>query len=399
MSWRFFSPKRESENGIVLDIGSKSVGGGIFVKKNGTKPVFNFVTRGKFPFKKNLSGETLSTVMLKSLDTVLADIEQFASKNFKDTRSRQRFDSVTVLVSSPWHAAETKTLSLQFQQPSLITESVVEELLAEEERSFEARFEGNKRNGLGVLERKIVEMRINGYPTSKPYGKKATHLEVRMFGSVILSEFMEKIKNVIDKYAPEAGLLFHTFSVAAYASIRDSFPNIDSFLLVQVGGEVSDIAIIKRGAIVETESFPSGHNSLLRSLDKICHSVPECTLEGLIALHGESAAETGDQNKVDAAIVDTKTSWLSHFNAAISGFSEETFLPKTIFLVEENPYTALFKDFLTGAEASQFTLTAEPFIVNVVDRTVTASLAEFDKNVLPDEVLAMAVSLSSKTAS
>ena len=113
-------------------------------------------------------------------------------------------------------------------------------------------------------------------------------------------------------------------------------------------------------------------------------------------IHQEVGIQTAEQKKVEASIAETKTAWLEHFNAAISNFSEETFLPKVIFLFEERPMTSLFENFLKEAESSQFTATAEPFIINVVDVEKAFVFAEFDKGVLPDEVLAMEAGFTSR---
>ncbi len=391
MNWLPFSQKPALKVEVALDIGSKSAGGVIFSKGPDGKAKLLYTTREKITFQKTLTGENLSTAMLKALDLVLFHLEKYGIEHLQQSGVRYSVGNISTTISSPWHASETKTLTLKFDSPSLVTETVVRELLGEEEKSFEEQFGGGGSGALTfeVLECKIIEMRLNGYPTAKPYGKKAKELEIQMFGSIIPARTLQTIENFIGKRFPESRLEFHTFSATAFASIRDLFPELDSFLLVQVGGEVSDVTIVKKGILVETESFPFGHNNLLRTLAKMCRNYPHCTLESLFKLHQEIGIQTADQKRVEAALAETKTSWLEHFNTAISNFSEETFLPKTLFLFEESPYSILFKDFLREAESSQFTVTAEPFIVKVVDRAMISPLAEFDKNALPDEVLAM----------
>ena len=400
MNWRIFSKKAEMEAGVTIDIGSKSVGGAIFMI-GAVKPTLLYTTREKLPFMKTLTEKNLSTALYKALDLVTLQLEKYCIEHLRGTQKRYRVAYVDVVISSPWNASETKTLSVKFKDATIVTEVMIRELLSKEETAFEERY-GSDSEGVpmhSVLERKILEIRLNGYPTARPYGKKVGALEIRMLTSIMMSGTLEKIKRTISNRFPESQPRFHTFLAVAFTSTRDLFPEIENFLVVQVGGEVSDIAIMKRGSITEIASTPSGHNSLLRAFGKICSDHPNCTLEGLLKIHREVGIQTTDQKEVEAAILETKRLWLEHFNFALFNFFEETFLPKVVFLFEERPYTSLFEDFLREAESSQFTATAEPFIINAVDVEKSPIFAEFDKNVLHDEILAMEASFTSKLES
>ena len=398
MTWHLFSKEPKAEVGIVLDIGSKSLGGAVFLRKAGGKSLLLYTAREKLAFQRILTEQNLSSAMQKALDLILFHLEKYGVNHLQKGRTNYIVSHIDVVISSPWNASETKTLTLKFKDATPITEIMIEELISTEEESFEKKYGPESTDPLAhvVLESKVLEMRLNGYPTAKPRGKKARELEVRMFASIIPGDTLQKIEKSIGKRFPESKLRFHTFSAVAFTSMRDLFPEIENFLTVQVGGEVTDIAIVKKGVIAEIASAPSGHNSLLRAFGKICGNHPDCTLEALLRIHQEVGIQTAEQKKVEAAIAETKTAWLEHFNAAISNFSEETFLPKVIFLFEERPMTSLFENFLKEAESSQFTATAEPFIINVVDVEKAFVFAEFDKGVLPDEVLAMEAGFTSR---
>ena len=396
-----FSKKPVLKVELVLDIGSKSVGGGVFDRTPEGKARLLYTAREPIVFQQKLTGENLTLAMRRSLDTVLLHLEKYGVGHLRSDREHiYEVCSVTVVVSSPWHASETRLLKLKFDKPTPITKVVIEELVNNEEKSFEKRAEGASEGGGGfeVLEQKIIEMRLNGYPTARPYDKLASELEVRVFGSIITPEIFKLIKTLVGKRFPVDRFEFHTFSLTAFASIRDLFPAVNHFLIVQIGGEVTDITIVKKDVILETVSFPVGHNEMLRSLERICQNHPHCTLEALIALNREGGAETRDQKRVVAALADMKAIWLKHFNDAIANFSEETFLPKTVFLLEDDRYAHLFEKFLKDAGSSQFTLTAEPFLVNVFDQKITRLFADSLPNVFPDPVLAMEASFSTRIA-
>ena len=366
MSISVFSKKPVKKVGVVLDIGSKTVGGAIFEKDadGGTKLLYT--ARESIIFKKVITGESLFGAMLRSLELVLIHLEKYGLEHFaRASKFHYHVDTVAGVVSSPWHVSETKNLKLSQEKPFAVTEALVENLLAKEEKSFmEELSDGDHREpSLDFLEHKIIEMKLNGYVTANPYGKKVNQLELNLFTSFAPKQILAKIRASVQKYFPAPHLEFHTFSLAAFASIRDFFPNLEHFLVVQIGGEVTDITIVKKGLIADAVSFPLGYNNLLRALDLICGNHPNCSLEALLALHREAKINSVDKKKVESAIADAKTSWLELFNTAISNFSAETFLPQTVFLFEDSLCAPIFQEFFKSAESGQFTVTAEPFII------------------------------------
>ena len=389
MSFFSFSKKRASRATLILDIGSKSVGGAIYQKTDTGGAKLLYTGREQIAFQKELKGERLLAVALNSLSTLLVHIEKYGIEHL--------VEKVVLVVSSPWHASETKTLSLKLPKPTVITKAMVDELLSEEEKLFEEKKKSeNQEVSYEVFERKIIEMRLNGYPTATPYGKIAERLDIHLFGSIISSTALSEIRKTVQRHFPVESFFYHTFSAVAFASLRDHFSELQSFLVIQVGGEVTDITIIKKGLIVETVSFPLGHNGLLRSLEEICGLYPHCTLEAVLSLHKGAKIDNYDRAKVETAIANTKKSWLGYFDSAIANFSEETFLPKDVFLFEEVPYASVFEEFLREASAGQFTITAEPFVVKVIDQTAQSLFSEIGKGVQSDPILSMEARFSAR---
>ncbi len=398
MSLFSFSKKKVSRATLVLDIGSKSVGGAIYEKTADGKALLLYTGREQIPFQRELKGERLLAAMINSLGNLLLHIERYGIEHLKNEgKNPYRVDATVFVVSSPWHASETKLLRLELPKPSLVTKTITDNLLSEEEKHFEeerkvsgeaARFE--------MFERKIIELRLDGYPTATPYGKKAKRLDMQIFGSIISSNTLEALQKTTQKYFPVEHFFYHTFSAVAFAGLRDHFPELKDFLIIQVGGEVTDVTVIKKGIISEVVSLPLGHNSLLRSLAQICDNHPDCTLEALFALHAKEHIDDPDKRKVEMAIAETKKVWLGHLSGALSNFSKEAFLPKDAFLFEESPYALVFEEFLKEVSTSQFTVAAEPFSVKVIDQTPRSLFAETVKGVRLDPILSMESAFSAQ---
>jgi len=381
MSGFLFSKKFEAEAELIIDIGSKSVGGGIFEKDSNGSAKLLYTAREPISFQTKITGENLLSSAVKSLSNLLLHLEKYGINHLRTPSGQKyRIRSAVIIISSPWHSSETKLLRLNFGKPVTITKSFINEILDKEEKSFENELKGSARskNDFCQLERKIIEMRLNGYSTGEPYGKETENLEIQMFNSVIPVKILEKIESLVSRYFHIENFIFHTFSVASFASIRESFPEIKDFLIVQVGGEITDIVVVKKGNISETISFPLGHNGLLRVLEKICSNHPRCSLEALVTLHRETGATAADKLKVEKAIKETKSLWLDNFNKAISNFSDEAFIPNTIFLFEENPYSSIFEHALRETSVNTH-FTVKVFGQEMADKSIgTGVIAQSD---------------------
>lgn len=371
MSGFLFSKKQIAPLRLVIDIESGSIGAGLFDVTNHGKPMLCYTARQNFVFQKILSGQALFSTMRKTLELALTRVEHEGLRSLNSATGKIHVvNSVDALISSPWFASETKNLKVEYDKPRVITKAVVDKLFENEQRQFEARsaaLEKKKADSYALLERKIMRVCLNGYPTSKPYGKLAGELALSVAINIASYDFLEKVKLTITRRFPVHSFAFHTFSLAAFATIRDYYPDNADFIFARIGGEVTDIIISKRGIITETVSFPLGQNGLLRNVEKFFVGSPHAALESLLKLLHDGKMAAMEKSRMQNALAKTEVEWLALFNNVISNLLEETFLPKSLFLLHSGPYVKVFEGFLRKAKSSQFTVTAEPFVIIPVD--------------------------------
>lgn len=374
-----FFKKNRTELSLAIDIESNSVSAGLFETSKNGMPKFMYVANEFFRFSNVLSAAKLLSSMARSLDLVLLHTLKYGLSHLNaQGKDKYIIGRVAVSVSSPWHISEIKTISLTKEIPFIVTESQIKNMVSAEEKDFESRFGSNKganKSELELIDRKIVTAYLNDYQTETPFGKKASKLEIVLFTSISERRVMAKIRDTVARHFPNREPFFHNFILVAFAGIRDVFPESDNFILVQIGGEVTDIAIAKAGKLAEVVSFPLGHSILVRSLDMVCKNSPSCELETLIKLFHEDKVKDPHRGKIKFALADAKLKWTDAFNEALSNFSGETFLPKNIFLICGGEYGKLFEDFLKTVNYSRFTLLSESFKVtflgdDMIDRLV-----------------------------
>ncbi len=200
-----------------------------------------------------------------------------------------------------------------------------------------------EKNQINLLEQKVMQIKLNGYETSKPFGKAARDAEVNIFSSFIDSLLLNRVKDVaLHSFHPKR-LEVHSFPGIAYSVIRDIFPHQDDFLIVDAGGEATEISLIKNGGLFETLSFPMGHNHVLRKISRNLEVSHEIALSSLaLFLDGKTFVKTG--GKIETAVNEVQKEWNEVFQSALGNLSEQKGIPSFVYIIAEIPFFNLFRN-------------------------------------------------------
>jgi cell division ATPase FtsA len=263
--------KNKKEVVLILDIGSGSVAGSFVEFNIGQDPRVLYVKRVPIKLFLTLSGERFKKAMLESLSITLNDLNKNGLRQL-ESYSNNRVKKVYCSLASPWFVSQTKTLVVKEDKEFTITAKFISDLLQKEEDSFEnsnlSKYSSNKRHASEVIERKLIDVRLNGYKVKDPIGKKAQSAEFDIFLSMSQATILDSIEDVLSKYFLTEEINFHSFTLVSFSAIRDIYESVSSFLFLDITGEVTDISIIKLGTILKTASFPVGKNSVIREVTK-----------------------------------------------------------------------------------------------------------------------------------
>lgn len=392
----FFSKHVSTELSLLVHIESGSVGAAFVEKKKNGPPAVLYSTREYVAFEKTLRGESLTGAMMGALRRALARAETDGLRNLdRSGASRFRVAEGAVFLASPWHLSEIKTLRFISDKPHVVTEAAIGELLSREEREFEAEKERGSEDSppRELIERKVIRFTLNGYSTDHPYGKSVRETEVTAFISVAPQALLQGVRGVVGGlFHTEAS--FHSFSLAAYAATHDISHDSD-LLFVHVGGEVTEMLVLKRGVMREMVSFPKGRREILRALEKRVVGSPYAALESLLALVREGRASARERTRVEAALADVKKSWLESLQSALTEHSREVFFPKQIIMPESALSDKVFAGFIADVELNRFNSAPKKSEVTLLD----AASERFAQSAGTDTILAMEADFLSRLAS
>ena len=246
----------------------------------------------------------------------------------------------------------------------------------------------NSNNRAVVIENKNIKVALNGYKTENPLYKKAKELEISLFISMSTEQILNSIKASIRKSFHITNIKFSSFLFSSFVVVRDIFINKDDFLLIDIGGEITDVAIIKDDVLLESFSFPLGKNFVIRRILSSIKKSPE-EVVSLLKMYLKNELESNFAEQLDKILVKVKKEWLDYFQEALQNISNDLVLPDTIFMTVNDDVEAWFLKIVEEEEFGQYTLTEKQFNVTILGLSSLKNFYHFSSMATPDPFLVL----------
>lgn len=352
----FEEKKNKEELAVVFDIGSSSVGGALILVGSTGVPKIIFSIREPIILEKKIKFDRFLTLTLKSLEIVANKISLAGLGAPKKT---------FCVLSSPWYASQTRTIVLNKNTPFIFNSKLADSLIEKEVKLFEdeckEKFVSTKEK-IVPIELKNMRIMLNGYVVPKPLGQKTRELQMTIFVSMSGEQILQKIKEAVGKHFYSQNIKFSSFAVASFTVARDLFIEQDNFLLIDIGGEVTDISMIKKDILCSSISFSLGCNFLTRGVA----SLLDCSLSeamSYLSLYKNGHMSDSAMKKIEPVINKLKTEWLSKFQESLVNLSNDISIPATIFLTVDQNLSDFFTETIKSEQFNQYTLTESKFKV------------------------------------
>ncbi|NQV93385.1 hypothetical protein HQ403_02700 [Candidatus Kaiserbacteria bacterium] len=361
---------------VIFDIGSSSIGGAVvFFGKE--VPEITYSTRVQLPFQEIADKKHL----LPQIEEVLSQVAEDVQKNGLQAVKGKSVvpQEIVCILSSLWSNTRTTNATFENKEKFIVTDEIMDNLLIQ----IHENNKGEKEEGVVTIEEIIVNSFLNGYPTQLPLGKEAQHISVSFLESTVTKELNTKIHDVVYKiFSPDIPLLLRSFTLVAFSVTRDMFEHIRDFVLVDVTGEITEIAVVRNSTLDETFSFPYGKNTIVRDIAKKTGSVPE---DVLTRLKIEISKTKSD---IKGEVSEEEKKWTELFGKACEELSSETSpLPPHVFLIVDTPYEKWFHSMIERVDFSQFTATRDAFNVNPLLEKQVEGMCILHKGITYDNFL------------
>jgi hypothetical protein len=356
------SRSAQSKKGKIValfDIGTSVVSGAL-VSLPATKderPVILYTTHAPIPVQEEFEFKRFFQLVLAAFDETASSL----------TKARPEIGmpkEVHCFLSSPWYASQTRSIKLTRPKPFSFTKKFARELIERDLKSFEGTYLKNYSDigsPVDIIENKIIEIQLNGYKTSVPFGKKARELAMHLYFSVGSHALLQSLEHLLHRSFAITPITFHSFAFASYIVAREIIPE-PGFLLVDISGEMTDISIIKEGVLIESVSYPSGKNAIIRDLS-IAFALGEKEVLSLLNAYEAGHLENAMAARVERVLSRAGKRWSRQFEEGLFQLSNHDRIPESLALSIDDDVARLFKTAIEAGEYSQYMRTSGKFSV------------------------------------
>ena len=350
-----FGKKKKGEKIIALfDIGSASVGAGLAIVGRDAKPTIVYQTRTPIQFQENMEFERFVDITIAALSKATHTLitEGFRHLTFTKHGTRS-IDSICVSFASPWYVSQVKVVEHTYDTPQEITRQHITDILQKEEAAFLnsklSQYAEQTEEKPEIIDRRVIGITLNGYSVDAPYGKKATTCTVTMLLSAISERVHTQVAHVLDSAFHNTPVVYDTFGLIAFSTLRDLLHQTDSFLFCDVTGEVTDVGLVREGDLLRLGSFPEGKRDLVRAVIKKFATKPR-EAESALAQYAREEASSDETLKMEEVVYTHRNVWQKAFQELLTTFNEGYAVPHTVALMADSAVIPIFEGYITGLQ-------------------------------------------------
>jgi hypothetical protein len=343
--------KKKEKIIAILEIASASVGGMLIRQNKNDKPQIISLTRAPVNFLFDVNFDAFWRCTLASLIKVIKTL----LKNYPSGP-----DACLCVFLSPWFLSQTKIINIKRERDFEVTRVFFENLMKSEEESFKSQEATQLKGEPGFIEHEIIKTELNGYYTKSPLGKIVKTIKLYIYMSLGIGSLKTKIEKEVLENFGDIPLLFRTFPFVAFQVLNSVFDSQEGLILVDIGGEITDISLIRKNCLEETISFPRGKNFFLRRIASEFKTFSQ-EANSILQTYLKGHSLKGDSEKISKIIEEVKRDWGNFFEIAIKNISEKGPLPQNLFLMGDEIIGGQFIKCAEEERFSQYTFLGKPF--------------------------------------
>ena len=235
---------------------------------------------------------------LKVLDSLLNQINHFHLGEMA---------AVHCLLASPWHVAESRILTANWPQPLSVTPKIIANMTAQNLARHQARFKSDDFE-LALIDDVIIKTELDGRVSSNVDGQKASQLAITRFTSSTDRRILQKLREKISPRLHYQDPRFHSNLLSNFAVTKAALPKRQSFILLDVSGELTDVTVVYNDSIRGLASFPMGKYTIARMLAEQLGSNPS-EIYSSLKLKAEKMLDLKHERVLDRALEPLRLEW------------------------------------------------------------------------------------------
>lgn len=314
-----FSSKPKPRPILILEVQSALVRGSLVVREGAGSAQVLFSEASEVPYRPHASTAHHIKSVTRSAQEIchraLARLWTIADKR-PDLDISERIAEVHFVLSSPWIVSQAKAISIEHDKDTTMSMDSVKSVLAEERKKISM----EEKMDAVTIEEKIFNIKLNGYPVSDWEGRSARTLEMSYAISVGSRAFVDRLHDISEHAAQCKNVAFHSSLLLNYVYLSDLDARHSSFALINVHGELTDVAVVKNGSCAFFGSFPVGNDTIIRRIARDL-SLDRKSADSLLSLYLGDHLDTGNDPRSAAEVAQQGAAWASELSRICSADS------------------------------------------------------------------------------
>ncbi len=346
---------------LVFYIGNGVVKAGLVVHEKNKAPRIVSLIVKDLPHHEERDREHLEKRILSEFNELVTEFKNHQIKNLLDKGISVSIKNALVLLSSPWYISETSIIKMKEQKPFVVTEQLIEKAKDDIIKGYR---DAHKLD-VTVLEQKIINIILNGYPTTEPLRKKVQTLDMNIFTSFARKSSVDQIKDIINKNFHTTSTTVHSQSIVSFSVISNIWREMLQYIIVDVTSQLTELVAIRKGTLSEAYSFPKGKQFLVRIISEGL-SVSTEVAESMIRMKNNGEIDADLDTKISTFLKKANDEWLKDFSNSLRVMSGSTSLPNSFFLFAPKDVSHIFSEYISSEEYQQFSFAEGKFIVKAL---------------------------------
>ena len=178
---------------------------------------------------------------------------------------------------------------------------------------------------------------------------------------------MELAEKEIQKFFVHTPLRFATSPLVVFKVLNDIIDSKEGFLIMDIGGETTEINLIRNNALEQSASFPTGNNLLFR---KVVVALNTFLKEASSIVRGlcQSHRTLESSDKIAAAIKDSVGEWRDSLKSSLKRHGARKSASSKYFCNRRRSGLQIFFFwYFENSDFSEFTILRKPFVAQKIN--------------------------------
>ena len=349
-----FSKTNNTKNNLIIDIGSSSVNFFI-LSLNGGKKEINSMIKTRLPLQEDPDFKHIERHAIGAIKEMAEEIQ----KKFPEAKP----DMITVVASAPWYFCESLPVKVSRKEAFTIDKKLIDKLMSDEMELFVTKAKKNFSDAgsdIEILDKEIMLSKVNGYPIKNPLGKISSDLEFFLYISATKKSFKDNVNDILRHHFGNIDINFVSEPLAIFRVLSQIADAQEGFVVVDVGGEVTEVYLIREGILQDVKNFNWGGNLVVRRLA----SSMKLSLSEALSFFNASAE--GDlkvkmDEKISPSASGVCSEWQNFLSQSLTELGKSNPLPQELILIGGTAGSAVLASCANTANFASLTILGKPF--------------------------------------